>query len=99
MKFVTLQIKLDFSVADEIEIEDKTFLGELKKHIVSMSEIDQDCAVLDELFVEPSRIRALARIEEGIGHLMMMREKLKALKIEEYKDKKFRSLMKTKSKQ
>lgn len=83
-------------MSDNIEIEDKTILGELRKGIVSLSEIDQDCAVLDELYVERSQRNVLARIEEVIGHLMIMRETVKMLKVESYKDSKYKDLIKIK---
>lgn len=83
-------------MSDSIEIEDKTILGELRKIIVALAEIDQDCAVLDELYVEPSQKKVLARIEESIGHLMIMRETVKGLKVELYKDSKYKDLIKNK---
>lgn len=73
--------------------EDETFLKELNKIIVGLVEIDQECAVLDSIFREPSQKKILARCDEAIGSIMVFKEKVKQAKVEHYDKSKFKSLI------
>lgn len=73
------------------------YLKRLNEVIVGLSEIDQDCAVLDTIFREPQQKKIIGRIDETIGFLMKMKEDVKAANVKQYELSKFKSLNQNKN--
>lgn len=77
-----------------MEGEHKTYLDTLKSIMIGLVEIDQECAVLDSLYREQSAKRINARIDETIGSLMLLKERVKAAHVAQYDKSKYKDLMK-----
>lgn len=76
--------------------EQVTYLQELKNIIVGLVELDQECAVLDQIYREGSMKKIVARADETIGSLMLFKERVKNAKVEQYDKAKFKELIKKK---
>ena len=80
------------------ELDKTPLLDDLNRITLGLIEIDQECAVLDTIYKEASQKRIISRIDETLGELLRMKEKVKSLPIEHYKDSKFSNLTNKQSK-
>lgn len=76
--------------------EEKSYLDTLKTITIGLVEIDQECAVLDSLYREQSAKRITTRIDETIGSLMLLKERVKAAHVAQYDNSKYKKLIKDK---
>lgn len=76
--------------------EEKTLLKKLTDIIIGLTEVDQDIAVLDHVFRKESKEAVMARLDETIGSIMVLKEEIKSITIEHYTSSKFNSLIKPK---
>lgn len=74
--------------------EEKTLLKKLTDIIIGLTEVDQDMAVLDHVFRKESKEAVMARLDETIGSIMVLKEEIKEITVAHYTSSKFNSLIK-----